>query len=114
MRLIDDDTSPVLVPYHRGRFAQAKHSQEEYQALVARIEAQQEAGKGLGRGLWREIQSLTVAVRTQSLAGLPVSPAYDPQAAESLYIWRGIYDNVVGIGESVDWDSSDLIVSSII
>ncbi len=108
MRLIDDDTSPVLVPYHRGRFARAKHSQEDYEALVARIEAQQGEGKGLGRGLWREIQSLTVAVRTQSLARLSVRPSYDPEAAESLYIWGGVYDAIIGIGDSVDWDSSDL------
>lgn len=111
MRLIDDDTSPVLVPYHRGRFARAKHSQEDYEALVARIEAQQAEGKGLGRGLWREIQSLTVAVRTQSLARLPVRPSYDPEAVESLYIWGGVYDATLGIGDSVDWDSSDLIIS---
>ncbi len=109
MRLIDDDTSPVLVPYHRGKFSKAKHSQEEYDALVARIETQQELGKGLGRGLWRELQSLTVAVRTQSLGSLPVSPAYDAQAPETIYIWGGVYDPVVGIGDRVDWDSSDLM-----
>lgn len=108
MRLIDSDTSPVLVPYHRGKFAQAKHSQDDYDALIARIEAQQAEGKGLGRGLWREIQSLTVAARTQSLAGLPVRPSYDPEAAESLYIWGGPYNPVVGIGDRVDWDTSDL------
>ena len=112
MRLIDNDTSPVLVPYHRGKFAGAKNSQEEYDALVARIEGQQKEGKGLGRGLWREIQSLTVAVRTQSLAGLPVSPAYDSEAPESLYVWGGVYDPIVGIGDSVDWDTSDLIIGS--
>ncbi len=109
MRLIDSDTSPVLVPYHRGKFAKAKHSAEEFNALVARIEAQQQQGKGLGRGLWREIQSLTVAVCTQSLAKLPVSPAYNSEAPESLYVWGGFYDPVVGIGNSVDWDTSDLI-----
>jgi CRISPR-associated endonuclease/helicase Cas3 len=46
MRLIDNDTSPVLVPYHRGKFAEAKHSQEEYADLVARIENQREKKKG--------------------------------------------------------------------
>jgi CRISPR-associated endonuclease/helicase Cas3 len=108
MRLIDNDTSPVLVPYHRGKFPDSKHSQEDFDALVARIEARQREGKGLGRGLWREIQSLTVAVRTQTLAELPISPAYNAEAPESLYVWRGVYDRVVGIGDSVDWDTSDL------
>jgi len=112
MRLIDDDTSPVLVPYHRGKFPGAKHSQDEFEALVARIENRQAEGKGLGRGLWREIQSLTVAVRTQALAKLPIAPVYNAAAPEALYVWRGVYDPVVGIGDSVDWDTSDLIVSS--
>lgn len=112
MRLIADDTSPVLVPYHQGKFALAKNSKDEYDTLIARIEKRQREGKGLGRGLWNEIQSLTVAVRTQSLASLPVSPAYNPEAPELLYLWHGIYDAIVGIGDSVDWDSSDLIVGS--
>ncbi|MGI4788291.1 MAG: CRISPR-associated helicase Cas3' [Janthinobacterium lividum] len=110
MRLIDSDTSPVLVPYHRGKFTEARHSKEEYDALVDRIETQQKEGKGLGRGLWREIQSLTVAVRTQSLAGLRVSPVYNSEDPASLYVWYGVYDSVLGIGDSVDLDTSDLIV----
>ena len=79
MRLIDDDTLPVLVPYHRGYhngiFPQAKRSKGQYDALVEKISERQAEGKSLGRYFWREIQSLTVAVRTQELAKLPVSPA---------------------------------------
>ncbi len=113
VRLIDDDTLPVLVPYHRGycdgAFPQAKHSKDEYDALIEMISERQSAGKSLGRNLWREVQSMTVAVRASELAKLPVTPAYQVDAAEALYVWKGIYDPIVGIGDSVDWDSSDLI-----
>lgn len=108
MRLIDDDTLPVLVPYHQGKFPQAKLSKEGYDALVQAIDDRQAAGKSLGRALWREVQSLTVAVRTQELANLPISPAYQSDAPESLYVWLGPYDPITGIGNSVDIDPSDL------
>ena len=112
MRLIDDDTLPVLVPYHRGKFPQAKLSKADYDALVSTIDERQTEKKSLGRALWREVQSLTVAVRTQELANLPVFPAYHADASESLYVWRGLYDPIVGIGDSVEWDTSDLIMTS--
>ena len=83
MRLIDDDTLPILVPYHRGYrdgiFPEAKHSEEEYDALVDTIYERQKAKKSLGRQFWRKIQSLTVAVRTTELAKLRLSPVYKPE-----------------------------------
>ncbi len=113
MRLIADDTLPVLVPYHRGYhegvFPQVKHSKDQYDALVEKIYDRQAAKKSLGRKLWRDVQSLTVAVRASELAKLPVSPAYQPDAPESLYVWKGTYDPIVGIGDSVDLDISDSI-----
>ncbi len=113
MRLIADDTLPVLVPYHRGYcngvFPQAKHSKEDYNALIETISERQSAGKSFGRKLWRDVQSLTVAVRTSELAKLCVSPAYQPDAPESLYVLKGPYDPIVGIGDSVDLDISDTI-----
>ncbi len=115
MRLIDDDTLPVLVPYHRGHgsgaFPTAKHSKEEYEALVDTVTERQAAKKSLGRKLWREVQSLTVAVRASELAKLPVLPAYQADDPQPLYVWRGNYDPVVGVGDSVDWDPSDLMVA---
>lgn len=112
MRLIDDDTLPVLVPYHRGYregiFPQAKYSGEEFEDLVEKIYERQAAKKSLGRHLWREVQSLTVAVRTKELAKLWVSPIYKPEETEALYVWKGVYGPVVGVGDSVDRDPSDL------
>ncbi len=109
MRLIDDDTSPVLVPYHRGKFPQARLSKDDYNALVDTIDERQTRKKSLGRALWREVQSLTVAIRTSDLAKLRVSPIYQPEDTQSLYVWLSPYDPIVGIGDSVDMDPCDLM-----
>ena len=115
MRLIKDDTVPVLVPYHQGRFAEAAMTEEDFSALVEdirRIAAAQKVGhskgKTLPRDLWQKIQPLTVAVFTTEIGKRPVSEL----VPEQLYLWGGSYDPLVGIGRSVDWDIGDLITGS--
>ena len=115
MRLIKDDTVPVLVPYHQGRFAEAVMTEEDFSGLVddiRRISAAQKAGhskgKTLPRDLWQKIQPLTVAVFTTELGKRPVSELVPKQ----LYLWDGSYDFQVGIGNGVDLDIDSLIISS--
>ena len=45
MRLIKDDTVPVLVSYHQGRFAEAETTEEEFSALVGRNSADRRSPK---------------------------------------------------------------------
>ena len=113
VRLIEEDTLPVLVPYHQGHCPEADLTKDEFLALVENIrqmaagqQASHRKGKTLSRKLWQDIQSLTVAVYTTELKNLPVSEL----VTEQLFLWGGTYDPVVGIGGSVQWDISDLYV----
>ena len=115
MRLIKEDTVPVLVPYHQGKFSQAAVTEEEFHALVENIReitAAQQAGRSKGktlpRDLWRKLQPLTVAVYKTEITKRPASEL----VSEQLYLWGGTYDFQVGIGRTVDWDTSDLILGS--
>ncbi len=115
MRLIKDDTVPVLVPYHQGLFPEAAITEENFREMVEdirRIVAAQKAGhskgKTLPRDLWQKIQPLTVAVFTTEIGKRPASELVPDQ----LYLWGGTYDALTGIGRSVDLDIGDLIIGS--
>jgi CRISPR-associated endonuclease/helicase Cas3 len=97
VRLIKDDTVPVLVPY----------DEEEFEDIERTIRWRVKLGWGMNRELWQRIQPFTVAIYYRELAKLN---SVKPLIPDQLYIWRDVYDPVVGIGNGVDRDPSDLIV----
>lgn len=99
MRLIDDDTVPVLVPFLKDEFA----------ALDAELSNRARFNLGMTRALWGRAQPHTVAVYRADLGKLTCCEELIPG---QLWIWRGKYDDKTGIGGIVDRDPADLIATS--
>jgi CRISPR-associated endonuclease/helicase Cas3 len=94
-RMIDDDTTPVIVPYQlresvKDAIAEVRHS------------------GGLSRELIRRLQPYLVGVRYREQRRLEQEGLLLP-VTEGLWEWAGRYDRVVGIGRGVA-DPERLIV----
>jgi CRISPR-associated endonuclease/helicase Cas3 len=100
VRLIKDDTVPVLVKY--------APLADEYAKVVAMFRTLLDRGDRIPRGLWRRTQPLTVAIYRHEIERLRTT--VEELVPDQLYIWRGPYDPVRGIGGGVDRDPSDLVV----
>jgi CRISPR-associated endonuclease/helicase Cas3 len=108
VRLISDDTVPVLVPWHKGRFPDdAEMDEAEFEALLDAIRKRADAGRSPTREQWQQIQPLCVAVfRNEATQRANI----DELVEDHLYLFSGTYDRTVGIGRSVDRDIGDGIV----
>jgi len=109
VRLIADDTVPVLVPWHKGKFPDdAEMEEDDFAELVEAIRERADAGKSPTREQWQKVQPLCVAVfRTEATTRANI----DELIENELYLFSGTYDRTVGIGRSVDKDIADLIIS---
>lgn len=97
VRLIREDTIPVLVPYDESTFG----------SLESEILARRQRGHGMSRELWQQVQPHTVAIFRRELdrnAHLLVE-----LVPEQLYAWHADYDPIIGIAGAVARDPSDLI-----
>lgn len=106
VRLIKEDTVPVLVPYHKGVSADAQLTPEEFDRLVEAIQAIEKRGKWIGRPIWQKITPLTVAPYRHQISGLPVAPLLE----DTLYLWEGQYCAARGIGAGSILDPADNVV----
>ena len=112
MRLIKEQTIPVLVPYHQGKIPTSPYTQRQFDDLMDAIreivdaqKAGRRQGKTLPRGLWQKVQPLTVAIYTSEQSKLTISELVPDQ----LWLWGATYDERVGIGNFVQADIGDLI-----
>lgn len=98
VRLIEEDTLPVLVPYQR----------DESENLEKEICNRLERGLSMTRELWQRVQPWTVAVyRHDSVLS---SSLVEWLVPDQLLIWRGEYDELTGIGGMIARDPADLVV----
>ncbi|HXG23932.1 MAG TPA: CRISPR-associated helicase Cas3' [Chthonomonadales bacterium] len=98
VRLIEEDTLPVLVPYQRDEF---ENLEKEIRNLVKR-------GSGMTRELWQRVQPWTVAIyRNDPILS---NSLVDWLVLDQLLIWRGEYDELTGIGGVIARDPADLVV----
>lgn len=97
VRLIDEDTIPVLVPYDQAQF----------DALQDEITARVRRGAGLTRSLWRRLQPFTVAIYRNERARL--GSLLSELVPDQLYAWTGKYDLIKGIGDHAIRDPADYI-----
>jgi CRISPR-associated endonuclease/helicase Cas3 len=98
-RMIDEETVPVLVPYDEER--------EEFDALCAW------AQRGpVSRAFWRRAQPLVVSLYQKDFEEATRAGAIEEIVPEQLYVWRGEYDPVTGLGDvaRAARDPADLIV----
>ncbi|MCC6729002.1 MAG: CRISPR-associated helicase Cas3' [Chthonomonadales bacterium] len=106
MRLIANDTVPVLVPYHRPGCADASLDKEGFDALITAIRRAAEA-RLMTRDLWQRIQPLSVSVYRRDLEAQ--GALVEALVPDELYVWRGPYHRVRGIGGAVARDPADLM-----
>ncbi|MDR3707410.1 MAG: CRISPR-associated helicase Cas3' [Capsulimonadaceae bacterium] len=96
MKLIKDDTVPVLCPYN----ATAGAILDEIRETHARQ-------RSMNRSLWRRVQPYTVAVRQNEVIRLAKEGKIEA-LNDDLYAWVAPYDRLKGIGGSVLYDPLDL------
>lgn len=106
VRLIKEDTVPVLVPYHKEVSADAELSPEEFYGLVEKIRAIKKRGRWIGQKIWQLVNPLTVALYRHQISGKLVSPLLE----DTLYVWEGQYCPVRGIGAGSILDPADIVV----
>lgn len=96
LRLIEEDTAPVLVPYDRD-------------AVERLVSVAQKLGR-VSSAAWREARQHSVAVRRRDLERwLGQGAAQEVVPGSGLYRWFGSYDRVRGLGSEVA-DPADLVV----
>jgi CRISPR-associated endonuclease/helicase Cas3 len=92
-KLIPDDTTSVVIQYD-----------DRVRALLRRIEQ-----RGLFSSDHRELQPYLVSLRNYEFQQ---AASYREEIAPGLWVWRGSYDSVYGIGigdRAIDYDPADLV-----
>ena len=97
MRLIDSDTIPVLVRYDESLFDE----------LLYEVSGRLKRRLGMTRELWRRLQPHTVAIYRSEANKL--QHILEEVVSEELWVWRGKYDPITGIGGAVARDITDLM-----
>jgi len=107
MKLIDNDTVPVLVPYVTDMERNGKQGKAAFDNLEDEIRFRVQRGWGLNRSLWQEIQPRSVAIYYHEVERR--SGVLEELVPGQLYLWLTKYDPIVGIGNVVQLAPEDLI-----
>jgi len=115
VRLIQDDTFPVLVPCHNKNVPGITRNKKpfnnaEFDQFVDALRERRDAGKSPTRDQWREIQPFTVALFRKDVERH--SSTLETLVEDQLYLWRATYDPILGIGDQVGYAPEDLIISN--
>lgn len=92
-KLIPDDTTSVVIQYD-----------DQVRALLRRVEQ-----RGLFSSDYRKLQPYLVSLRNSEFQQ---AASYRDEVTPGLWVWRGSYDSVYGIGigdRAIDYDPADLI-----
>ncbi len=116
VRLIQDDTFSVLVPCHQKNVPgvtlnDKPFMENDFNELVEGLRKRLAAGKNLTRDQWRKVQPLTVALFRQDVEQHK-DVDLETLVEDHLYLWRGTYDAVTGVGGQVGYAPEDLIISN--